>query len=116
MRKSAARRSPSSESLRVSLPRTERLTMPAAMPMIATVSKSSISVKPRSRIGLELPGTDVEVSAAAAGLAVGAEREDIHLAVHAGVQVLVRVAPRILRHLVEVGLPVRRHRRAVRLR
>src|SRR5947209_7649833 len=116
MRNSAASRSPSSLSLRASAPRTERLTTPAAMPMIATVSKSSISVKPRAIIRLELPGTDVEIGTGSARLSVGAEREHIDLAVHAGAKVLVGIAPRILRHLVEIRLPVRRHGRARRLR
>src|SRR5436190_9582169 len=120
MRNSAARRSPSSASLRASAPRTDRLTMPAVMPMIATASKSSINVKPRAfdserRMRLELPGTDVEIGAGAAWLPIGTEREHIDFTVHAGTQVLIGVAPRILRHLVEIGLPVRRRRRARRL-
>ena len=86
-------------------------------------TRISTSVKPRAArarpraaqpVGSEVPRADVGVDAGAAGLAVGAEAEHVDLAAQARIEVLVRVAPGILRQPLEVAvrLPVRRHRRA----
>jgi hypothetical protein len=65
-------------------------------------------------VGL-LPGADVGIVAFAAGLPVGAEAEDVDLALHARVDVLVRPAPRVVRQLGLVGPPVGRDRAGGRL-
>src|SRR5205814_6605230 len=87
-----------------------------AMATSATTTSSSMSVKPDRLLAFtcnepvqsSLPGADVGVFAVAADLAVGAQAVDVDLAVHARAAVLVRMAPRIVGQLVEVGLPVRR--------
>ncbi len=64
---------------------------------------------PDSRFPASLPVPDVGRLAFAAGLAVGAVAVDVDLAVLAVALVLVGLAPRILRHAVEIrALPVRR--------
>ena len=77
-------------------------------------------MKPRlpRRAHHEIPRSDVGVVPGAARLAVGAEAEDVDFAVQAGIQVLVRLTPRILRQAIEiaVGLPVGRQRRQRRAR
>src|SRR5690349_10419243 len=68
-----------------------KLTVIAMMTMTARISSS---VKPRAARGgaarlLNIPVADVGIDTVASGIAVGAERENVDLAVHAGVQVLV---------------------------
>ena len=55
-----------------------------------------------------LPAAEIGVFAFATGLAVSAEGQHIHFALHTGVHVLVRAAPWVVGQLVDVGLPVQR--------
>src|SRR5260221_1040089 len=86
----------------------KRLTEATArmMPVIATTTSTSISVKPL------FPVSDVGRIALASARAIRAQAEHVDLALHAGAQVLVVAAPRVLRHALEVAalLPVARHR------
>src|SRR5690606_30662056 len=97
--------------------------LPARRPMIVTTTSSSSSVKPptlptgrRREIGasVEVPVADIGVDTFATLLAVGPVREHVELSVLTGRAVLIRVAPRIERHLapaeIAAGIPVRRRR------
>src|SRR5690606_32623307 len=103
----AARRCASRSSAVPEASRTAKDTPAAATATIATTTSSSIRVKPAAC--LLLPRADVGILALPAGLAVGAEGHHVDLALHAGVEVLVRPAPGVVGQLLQVGLPVRRH-------
>src|SRR5205085_1412309 len=85
------------------------VTMLTATAISVTTIISSSSVKPRAPwaermragpgVSASLPGADVGVAAFAAGLAIGAIAENVHFTLHAGVRVLVGVAPGIGRQL-----------------
>src|SRR5690606_9343823 len=138
-----ARRSASKRRLR-SKPPIDSVTMPISTPAMTIATSSSINVKPASRgraskagrctrctpfrasdgrqvraLTIQRPVADVGCDPFAARLAVGAQAEHVDLAPYARIQVLVRLAPRIDRRLLQVGLPVRRRRldrRALRKR
>ena len=81
-------------------------------------TRISTSVKPavrprRIRCRLQVPRPDVGIGARAAGLAVGAVRQDVDVALQARIQVVIRLSPRIARQFLEItaGLPVGRQRR-----
>src|SRR5687768_6695319 len=77
------------------------------MPVMATTTSTSMRVKPL------VPVPDVGRIAVAAARLVGAQAEDIDLALHARGEILVVAAPRIARQALEVAalLPVARRRR-----
>mmetsp|Transcript_53117 Transcript_53117/g.124193 ORF Transcript_53117/g.124193 Transcript_53117/m.124193 type:complete len:341 (+) Transcript_53117:1115-2137(+) len=64
------------------------------------------AARDRTRGTSLLPGANIGVTAFTAGAAVGAEAVHVHLALHAGVGVLVGVAPGVVGQLVQIGLPV----------
>src|SRR5512140_2449862 len=97
------------------------LTSPTNRPMIISTTSISISVKPRLRpekitrftvAALEIPGADVSVVAFAAGCPVRAVAENVDLAAHPRIQVLVDAAPGILGQPFDVAalFPVERNR------
>ena len=55
-----------------------------------------------------LPAANVGVAPLAAAFAVGAKAHHVHLALDARVQVLIRVAPRVIGQLFQVHAPVAR--------
>jgi len=74
---------------------------------------SSIRVKPRAAwTGDLLPAADVGIVTFAAGLAVGAKGQHIHLALDARVHVLIRTPPGVVGQLVQISFPVGWHRLA----
>ena len=84
---------------------------------MATTTINSMSVKPRcgprglsqntlGTLGGLLPRADVGIVALAPTLAVGTKTEDVDLALHARVEVLVGLAPGVVGQLVEVSAPV----------
>src|SRR5690606_5815249 len=91
---------------------TDNTARPTRMPMIATTTITSSSVKPppERREGrlLERPVADIGIDAFTALLAVGPERVHVELAVLAGALVVVRIVPRVARQARQVLLPVRR--------
>src|SRR5215510_19666 len=89
-------------------------TVAAVIPMMRTTTRISMSVNPcelrpaRARSALFLvlgiPVTDIGVGTFAARLVVGAERvEVVLLAVRAGIDVLIVVAPRVLADALDVA-------------
>src|SRR5574343_554176 len=123
----AARRCASRSSALAALSRKARLAPAVAMAIRAITTRSSIRVKPWGlrcadmRVGWTnvsappmgeqglLPAADVGMVALATGLAVGAEGQHVHLALEARVEVLVGMAPGVLRQFVQIGLPVAGH-------
>src|SRR3546814_21064924 len=87
--KASTKRSASACSARFDVEAIERLTVDAAMAMIATTTSISIRVKPCS----EIPRADVGIALLPPRFAVGAECEHIDLALYTGIQVLIGVAP-----------------------
>src|SRR3990172_11731927 len=78
-------------------------------PRIASTTSISISVKPRRGArGSERPVADVGIEAFSAGDPVRAVAEHVDLAMQAGIQVLVGLAPRVQRQFLHIasGLPV----------
>src|SRR5262249_26838390 len=110
----AARRWASRSSGSPAASRSAKATPAEAKATMAITTSSSSRVKPaggrRMRAAALLPGADVGILALAARLAVGAEGHHVDLALDAGIEVLVRPAPRVVGQLFEVGLPVRRGR------
>src|SRR4029077_3032600 len=106
---SAARRTASRSSWADAGSRNDSVTRLTATATSAITTISSISVKPHwaARNRRLLPGSDVGVRAFAAGLAVGAETEDIDLTFDTGIEVLVRTTPWVVGQLFEVGTPIR---------
>src|SRR5438128_8307266 len=78
------------------------------MPAIATTTSTSMRV---NACWESVPVTDVGIVAFAAARPVGAQTEDVDVPVHAGAEVLVVAAPRILGQSLEVTalLPVVGH-------
>ncbi len=76
-------------------------------------TRASADSRRPARFPSEIPRADVGVDTGAAGGAVRAEAEDVDFAAHAGIEVLVRMSPRIVRQPLEVAvrLPVGRQRR-----
>src|SRR6187397_1547671 len=88
----------------ISLSDGSRLTAASAItiPVIATTTRISRRVNPL------FPVADVSRIAFSAARLVGAEAEDVDLALHAGIEVLVVAAPRVLGQALEIAalLPV----------
>src|SRR6476659_3335098 len=89
------------------------------MPVMATTARTSMRVKPtapwcgRPRVigdPQSVPVADIRGIAFSTARVVGAEAEDVDLALHAGIEVLVVAVPRVLRQAVEILLPVAGHR------
>src|SRR3972149_1255616 len=92
----------------------ESATKVDSTPRIASTTSISISVKPRRGArGSERPVADVGIEALSAARAVA---EHVDLAMQAGIQVLVGLAPRVQRQFLHIasGLPVLRYRRLAR--
>src|SRR5699024_328105 len=104
-----------------------RTTSEATTAAMVTTTSTSIRVKPRENrcrttagapdggraprcaaISLILPVADLCIDALAAGRAVGPERPHVDLGVHAGIEILVGVAPGIGRQALDIAalLPV----------
>src|SRR5688572_22615402 len=118
--RSAARRRASTRVRAASPGGVSTVTAAATTPMIASTTRSSISVKPprRDAAQLQLPRADVGIEPFSPGRGVGAEAEYVDFAAQPGVEVEVRIAPRIARQPLQVpaGFPVRRCRRKLRAR
>src|SRR6478736_2230184 len=93
---------------------TERMAPAVRMPMISITTRISISVNPPARVGLlfEVPVADIRIVLLAAGLAVGAERIQVEVAMRARTLVHVGAIPGILAHALHVAaiLPVHQRR------
>src|SRR5690349_1640071 len=90
-------------------------TVPAiSTPMISSTTRISISVKPLIARGLfvQVPVANVGIGLLAAGLAVGAQRVDIHCAVSARAFIDIVMTPGILAHALHIAFfpPVRQCR------
>src|SRR5215831_684658 len=115
----AASREPSSRRLCRASGEILTVTSATTRPMMTTTTRTSTSVNPAPpprrvsraarRGGSEI---DIGIRPFAAGLAVGAEAEDVDLAAHAWIEVQVLAAPGVLGYAVEIAalLPVARAR------
>ena len=107
---STARRSASRCKALWALSRSDKLTPAVATAIKATTTSSSSRVKPGGRaVGRLLPAAEVGIVALTAGLTVSAKGQHIHLTLDAGIQILIRTAPRVAGQFVQVRLPVPRH-------
>src|SRR5690606_28882817 len=84
---------------------------PAVLTMPTISSTTRVSIRENPRCTASVPIAYVRVGPFASRPAVRPQREHIDLAAYAGLQVLVRIAPGVLRQAVHVGTPVAGFRR-----
>src|SRR5690606_2742151 len=74
-----------------------------------TISKTTrVSIKEKPRCATSVPIAYIGITARPTGLPVRPQREHINLAMNTGLQILVRVAPRVVGQTVHIRTPIAR--------